>query len=367
MSAIIVSGRQTNRQSNWELLRIVAMLMIVAGHFFQQSGFIRSASAADYWFSIFAGSGSRIAVNMFLMLGCWFMVDTKFKAHRIIKLYLNVWCFTVPLTILVVCLGFSPTMKDVARGIFPFVGKGLWFASAYIMLILFSPWLHKVLEWKEYSIRNLLIVSFLLIGVWVTFWTIDRTEDQWLDIVVWFSFMYVFIGYYKHHVQLKINKYYAVAAGIIAYLVLAGVSGYCGLYSADSEIMKSIGRIFTAFLSDYKTFTNFFISCCFFYFFQRLTMPNSKIINYIASGAFTTYIVHQTPAFIHVLWYNIFQCDYFVNGNYKSVYSIVVILSTYIGCLILERIRKRWVEKNLLKAHVILSIEKKIDRFYTGC
>ena len=102
MSAIIVSGRQTNRQSNWELLRIVAMLMIVAGHFFQQSGFIRSASAADYWFSIFAGSGSRIAVNMFLMLGCWFMVDTKFKAHRIIKLYLNVWCFTVPLTILVV-------------------------------------------------------------------------------------------------------------------------------------------------------------------------------------------------------------------------------------------------------------------------
>lgn len=162
MSAIIVSGRQTNRQSNWELLRIVAMLMIVAGHFFQQSGFIRSANAADYWFSIFAGSGSRIAVNMFLMLGCWFMVDTKFKAHRIIKLYLNVWCFTVPLTILVVCLGFSPTMKDVARGIFPFVGKGVWFASAYIMLILFSPWLHKVLEWKEYSIRKLLIVSFLL-------------------------------------------------------------------------------------------------------------------------------------------------------------------------------------------------------------
>ena len=77
-----------NRQSNFELLRLVAMLAIVAGHFVSQSAVGHASGAAGTVASILS-SGPRLAVNLFLLVGCWFMVDAKFKAERLLKLYLR--------------------------------------------------------------------------------------------------------------------------------------------------------------------------------------------------------------------------------------------------------------------------------------
>ena len=60
------------RQSSIEFLRILAMLTIVAGHFLCQSGV--AASYGGFAVSLF-GSGARWACNLFLLVGCWFMVD----------------------------------------------------------------------------------------------------------------------------------------------------------------------------------------------------------------------------------------------------------------------------------------------------
>ena len=346
----------SNRQSNWELFRIVAMLMIVAGHFILQSDFLKYTTGFYYYLGAYMGFGSIIAVNMFLMLGVWFMVDAKFCARRVIKLYFNVWTLTVPLTLFVCVCGYQYSLKDVIRGIFPFCGKGLWFASAYLALILISPWLNKIFLLSSSSLKKLIIVLTGLISFWVTIYSFDRTENEWLDCLVWFSYVYIVIGYYKKHVSLHLNKWMVIFVGSALYLLLVTIHEI----AADFVVSK----ITWAFLADFKTMPNFFISMCFFYFFEHLDLSVNNQINYIASGAFTTYIFHQTPAFMHFLWYDFYKCNIvFIEYN-PLIYSVFVIVSVYILGLIIERFRRKYVEPILLNCRFVKYIEKKIDYFY---
>ena len=78
-----------NRKSNYELMRIVAMIMIVMGHFWGQSNYAELAAGYSYYLGGILSHGSRIAVNVFLFMGIWFMLEGEFKASRILKLYFN--------------------------------------------------------------------------------------------------------------------------------------------------------------------------------------------------------------------------------------------------------------------------------------
>lgn len=332
--------------------------------FFWTKWIFLHATGIDYWFATFTGSAARIAVNMFLMLGCWFMVDSKYNSQHITRLYFNVWSLTVPITLVVFLLGLTQNTKDIMRGFFPFIGKGVWFASAYLMLMLFSPWLHKVLEWPKDTVKKLLIMSSLFVSLWVTLYTFDRTEDQWLDILVWFSFIYVFIGYYKKYLNFKCNKYVVLFLGLLFYFILALGSGYCAIHTGESKFINIGQKLFIGYLSDYKTLPNFIISFCIFYFFQRTDIGSNKNINFIATGAFSTYIIHQTPVFIHVLWYDVYKCDSFLLTPWRSLYAILVILSTYFICLLVECVRRKWIENIILETRFVLWIEKKLDLFY---
>ena len=78
---------QKVRQSNMELLRIIAMTMIILGHFLGQGGVLENTSGLPYAVAFLLSQGGRISVNLFLMIGCWFMCDSPFRASKVLRLW----------------------------------------------------------------------------------------------------------------------------------------------------------------------------------------------------------------------------------------------------------------------------------------
>lgn len=185
------------RNSNIELLRIIAMFFIVAGHFILQSGDVVYSFCINDYILIFLGSASRIAVNVFLIIGVWYMVDSCFSAERILKLYIQVITYSVPITIIMLFLNKeNVSAKDFARGILPFWGRGLWFASAYITLMLFKPLLDKILEWSKRELGCLVGLLLVFISLVSTF---PDVQEGYVIDSVWFLVVYLFVGYIKKH------------------------------------------------------------------------------------------------------------------------------------------------------------------------
>ena len=101
--ASAAGGIRKERSSNLELLRLLAMFCIVANHLVGQGDVLRDASGVNFLFSFFVGNAARISVNVFLIIGCWFMADASFRGSRFVKLWLEELFYTVILTLLMVC------------------------------------------------------------------------------------------------------------------------------------------------------------------------------------------------------------------------------------------------------------------------
>lgn len=347
----------TKRISSLELLRIVLMLIIVTGHYVSQSEFIYNLNFLELYILKVIGSAARIAVNTFLILGCYFMVISDVTPRRIMRLYWNMWMITFPVTMFAFFAGYDVGYKNLLFSALPFMGNILWFASSYLCLMLLSPWLKKVLELRKNEMKHILVILFIVIPVWHTMHCAGSASYNWLECLGWFVFVYLSVGYYRFYVEEKINY--------DKWLVLfIGVVGYCLLF-VISDIMHShvTGRIAMRFLVDFRTIPNFGISAMVFYFFSRLNIGYCRFINDLAKGAFSVYIYHQVPAIIPIIWDKLWIL-FFVDKalpEYFMKYSVFTIVLTYIAGCLYYKVYVVFFENRILSSFVNYQMEKRLS------
>lgn len=76
------------RSSNIELLRIIAMFMVVLGHYYVKGGFPDdSLMTTSKLVMQFLGSWSKIAVDIFVIISGYFLVTQKFRWKKIWKFF----------------------------------------------------------------------------------------------------------------------------------------------------------------------------------------------------------------------------------------------------------------------------------------
>lgn len=94
---------KTQRNSNIELLRIIAMLMIVAHHYVTDS--LPSYYLSDgpnKWLSELLYSYGKTGVNIFVLITGYYMVNMSFSIKRPLKIIGQVWFYSA--MTLLVCL-----------------------------------------------------------------------------------------------------------------------------------------------------------------------------------------------------------------------------------------------------------------------
>ena len=346
------------RNTNIELLRILSMMMIIAGHFAGQGGLLDTSEKTISRLVICVfGSGQRIAINLFLIISVWFLVDQEFKAIRIIKIWLEVLFYTVLITVIVQVFIEPVSIKDFIQAFMPFLGRPLWFASAYIALLLLSPFLKKVTELPPKQHGSLVIVLGIITCVLPT---IATEMDNYLCAVIWFCFVYILVGYYKHYVHpTKINAYLCLAVGIALYI---GMSSFTAL-NFDSKILVRAQLICSRFLHDFKTIPNVFISFCVFFGFINMKPRYSKFVNELAAGSFAVYIIHQTPVFYPILWRTLINSGLF-DGKKLAFSFLIAVPMIYLLFSTIDEIRRKKIEPRILKTKIIYKISKSIQSLY---
>ena len=196
------------RNSNIELLRLIAMFFILTGHYASYSGLLETTTGANQVFMFLTGSAARISVSVFLIIGIWYMVDQPFHAERAVKLYGEIWFYGVIISAAFCVFQLPVSGYSVIRTAVPFFLRSTWFGTAYISLILVAPLLNRVLEINKRTLRSLLI---LLAFITVPFVSMGGFTDTWLDVIFYFMYIYILVGYYKKYLheraQRTLNRY----------------------------------------------------------------------------------------------------------------------------------------------------------------
>lgn len=317
------------RESNFELLRIICMLMIIGGHLIMLHRTSFDLMSVDFGASLFLQGAFAVAVNAFVLISGYFGI--KFKLHKLLKLDMQTVFYSVVLLIVAIILGWHKIeIKKDFLLLYPILSKQYWFITCYAVLYLISPLLNQwseSIEKKKYT--RLLVIGFLIIYLWPTISYLFNASQFIADSgygIINFIYLYM-LGQYIHHQY--VDKY-------AARIYLGGY--FCSiaiLFLAQYGLSFLLGFEFTSWTS-YNTIFVFLGSICLFLTFRNIHFTASWV-NTVAKPCFTVYLIHLHPC----VWKHF--CEAISVSSYHGCQYILLIVFLpfviYATCAFLESIR----------------------------
>lgn len=129
----------SKRESNFELLRIICMLLIIWGHLINKYSVNEPILGVTYLETRFLKSFTIVAVNVFILISGYFSIS--FKLPRILKLGQQTWFYSITLLILTISFGWhSISYYDITYFV-PIFSKRYWFITYICNFIYLIPML----------------------------------------------------------------------------------------------------------------------------------------------------------------------------------------------------------------------------------
>lgn len=354
------------RQSNFELLRMISMFLIVSTHLTNQSS-IASSDIYGYnrLFTEFISSGGRICVNLFLMIGTWFLVDAEFSARRILKLYSELWFYCVGITVVLIAIGKRVSVKGMVYALFPWIRGTCWFVPIYIELLLVAPFLKKILEWEKKRLRLLVTLLFVFSCIASS---VHEFSDSVFSWFMWFCCMYLFVGFYKKYISAKLskkfNKYYALVLALLFYSLMVWFKSGHILNPGFDKYSTLLRILANQYLEDSKSLPNFMISALIFYFFQHMDLGSNKIINRLSRSTLAVYLIHQSPNFIQYLWHDCLKVDIWKTSPFYILFFLLSVLIIFAAAYVIDSIRINLIEPLWIKSLFFKKVERIMTNIY---
>jgi len=358
------------RQSNFELLRVLAMLAIVAGHLFTQGRVTAHAPPSAWLPCLLLGNGARVAVNLFALLGCWFLAAPRDPAappprrtpgERWLGLWAQTLCWSAPLTLLAAAIRGGLPARELARGFLPVLGRPLWFASAWLLLLLLAPALRAALDAAPRACAA--AAAGLLAALCVPATLGDLCGDFFAD-VLWFVALFLLAGLARRAPgpAVRVPKGAALALGLAVYAALAGTEWAVLLRDGPSAHPPAAYRLAARFLADFKSLPNLVCAASLFAFFARLDPRPRPWIDALARPAFGVYVAHQVPAFHPILWTQVVRCPDWYRSPLAPLWGLLAAVAVYAAAALLDEARRALVEPALVRSRPFRALAARLDR-----
>ena len=142
------------RMANYELLRILAMIMVVTLHFLSHSDRLIALGVPLDGVRLIGSlleAFCLVAVNVYLLISGYFGVKGSFRPSRAISLLCQIWFYSLLIPLVLKMIGI-PVLADtqgiygLIQYVFPIETEHYWFATSYFLLYLFTPVLNQAVR-----------------------------------------------------------------------------------------------------------------------------------------------------------------------------------------------------------------------------
>lgn len=206
------------RMANYELLRILAMVMVVVLHFLTHSDCLISLDQSLDSVRILGTLLEffcLVAVNVYVFISGYFGVNSSFKPSKAVMLLCQIWFYALLIPLVLSAAGVPVVAWEEGRlnlyglvqYVFPIETEHYWFATSYFMLYLLSPILNTAV--RNMSKKQLQI---MLGGLLVFFCIIKSISpipfvtDRYGYDLSWFICVYLVAAYLGRYGFLFMEK-----------------------------------------------------------------------------------------------------------------------------------------------------------------
>nr|MDE6534776.1 acyltransferase [Muribaculaceae bacterium] len=322
----ISSITQGPRQSNFELLRILAMFLILILHANGHALGLPDAESIHQRpfyeiFRIFCECFAIIGVNVFVLISGWFGIRASKKGF--LALWFQVIYFYLGIVLVLYCLGLIPLSLNNISSVLCLNGSG-WFVVSYSILYILSPVLNKFLETApEKTIRNVLLAFFafeIIYGMAI------MKEFSQGSSGLSFMGLYLLAGYLRKYGVRRLTKWAGIVL-VVTTIINAGIFTTLTLFSIPAK------RLCIAYCSPLVIIP----SVAMILWFSRITIKPNRFINFIAASAFAVYLFHDFYLMRELFYCPLIRYSDSVGGLFGVIVAMVLV---YTVSVILDQPRK---------------------------
>lgn len=214
-----------------ELLRIIAMMMVVTLHYLDK-GKVLPALTGTMCLNGYVAWAMEcmaiVAVNVYMLISGYLLVETGFKPARLIELLCQVLFYTLLIPVVLLAVGvLEPGYFNVyhlLRDVLPVQMEQYWFVTAYVIMYLFSPVLGAAARsMSREQLRNTIIGLLVFFSVSKTVLPVELAVDKAGNDCVWFLCVFLIAAYVRLHGIPYFDGGKGVKKGLICYSI--GVLG----------------------------------------------------------------------------------------------------------------------------------------------
>lgn len=333
------------RNSNFEILRLIAMMMVITLHYIGKGGLIAperadiKGSELLFWC---LESLSLVCVNVYVLISGYFMIGRKFRLSKLAELWCQILFYSIGVPIVLVIAGIVPfgeTLGLYKQFIFLPVTMGhYWFATAYIMMYILSPFLAKAMEHMHQRTHMILILAMLSILCFAkSIIPYDMAIDDSGVSFVWFLVLFVVAGY----IRLYGIKGFEKASGCAWIYLLSAAGIICFRYVASALSIQLPAIDLYSNVTDYNFVFVFTGSLGLFCLFKNISFKDNCLTRFlvrIAPYTFGVYLLHE-----HLLlryrwleWFDVTKSY----GAYRILHIIACVVIIMAIGIIVDIIRK---------------------------
>lgn len=347
------------RSSNIELLRIIAMFLIILHHTIvhgvldkQTFDFFALSYFSKHVLTVFIMQSmiilGKMGVAIFIIITGYFMVYSTAKLVKLIKVWLPIFFYSVVLFLFCVAIGQQPfSIEDSIKSAFPVVSNNYWFMTGYIVMYLFIPFINTFLK-NATTTQRLLVLGLLFVTnivVPIIFVTApSHAAALGANNIVSFVFLYL-VGaelrlrsiLQKKNLKLGRMIFWGAFTG---YIASVGCLDLIGLITRQNFFIKH-----ATVLSGTGSNGLFALGMAigFFIMIGNHSMQYQPSINMVAGSTLSVYLIHDNSYIRPWLWHTVFRLDSVSSELWLSAVAKIFVISSlvFIVATLIDLIRRR--------------------------
>ena len=325
------------RNSNFEMLRIVAILCIVMMH---SSSFV---NPNDYSFLLLklVGAIGNTGVSCFILISGYYGI--RFRWEIFLRLVYLTTIYSIVVTIVNEYENLS--LSSLAKSFLVVPLYNNWFITCYLILMLLSPFLNDYIsKVSQKSYKRLLMVCLIVFSIIPTLFNSPAYNGTVLAMggkcITYMIFLYL-LGRY---IKLYHDKVSFLPKRNFLWYTLVTMTIFSLNVSASFLFHKPIGT----YAMDCSTLI-LVASVLLFYLFKSLTFQ-SQIVNYVSSSVIAVYLLDGIRIFLNNELFHIaqFSTSYWLPAIIVAEAFCLFIIAIFIDkirILILGRVENKILEK----------------------
>lgn len=282
------------RNTSFEILRIILMVMITLHHITLDYGI----EANDVFINTcaqFFTIGGKVGVNVFVLIGAYFLCEKTFSSNRVVKLYSQIWEYSIALLILAFIFAKDlVSIKTVLRSVFPVSFSGYWFATSYFGMLILSGIMNLIIRKLTYLEHSALIILGLLLQTIIPTFT---SQTPFNSNIAWFMLLYFIGAYFRKYDSIMKQK---LSNGWIF------ISMWFFIFTT-SIVMIVAGRRLSFLNEGINFFSGMYIlpqmigSVSLFLWFEKRTINNSFInkVSIFGRNIFACYLIQSNCMWVY--------------------------------------------------------------------